>query len=257
MKKYIIDFNDLFTKDIKQLQVPKDMMFYVLADEQANVPVTLLSYVQTFLSQITFVPLNETLDKTDMKHLLLGYLCGTIGKNDEICVVTNKSFVLPDELKELFPNLKFSIISNINSIKSKPQRTRQPKSKTISVPKTDELLAKPSITTPVTNSEPEKPVAVTQKQPIETTLTNDINTISTNTQETLLTELKKIDNVYPFEGLEANIAKSLRQSFDAQITFELQLRLNCGKDVAGEIFELLKPHFNRLKELVNSSENNQ
>lgn len=237
MRKIIIRFGDLFNEDLSKISqyVDKTTEFCLLGDKNTGIPVSYIPLLQSFPSKIHFI--QDIQDASMMKYILLGFLCCKAGKNDEICIIGEGDYsetlmgVIDSCVSQLFPEVKCTVKKTLMELlmeRKKTGRSHAKKSKNTA-----------TVSDKKNENEETKPEVIPQKK--DKRDDDDYNM-------RLLAKLKEINKNYPFEECINNIATAIANT-TGKVSFEIQLRINCGKDRVEELYSMLSPYLTELKNL--------
>ena len=194
---------------------------------------SLLSSIQKFPGTIHYIECEEEEDKQWQKIFVLGALCAqSVNKTGDEVYFVSKNTEREIPAKDIFPKLTYKTASTLSQVFGKRGTGRQKSDKTI-----------------IKKEERKKSEQAEETNPPENQKKKRARKASGASNTQFLNALKEINPNYPFEANFEQIMASVRNSF-ADCSFDMMLRMNCGQEEADKLFEMLKPHFNTLKNLV-------
>ena len=193
MKKVIIEAKDLFNVKFSKLALPKDTLLCILHGENDSPTFELLEEIRNFAGKLEFRKVDSE-NITPYKMFLLGIMCGSMGKADEVYLMEEEASELTKTIVSYGYNCKsITSLNQINAKRATKQRVAKEKKEEIK----ESFMNKPIET------ESEEVVTTGKKK---------------SSNRKLLNSLKKIKDDFPFEDYVEGIEEVLF-TIDSEIPF--------------------------------------
>lgn len=221
MKKLIISIDKLNEENLTDIVLPKDICLYIVAGENAQVPLRLLMLLKNLGDSVTMLEAD-----TDVSFAFqLGLMCaGGEGKKD---IAYIGSLELPDNLP-LPPKVSFTRFPDLKTflkpVKKTPEKEKMPRVSRKQVVKKEIAETKPEPAV-IRRSDPDSLISMAFKKSVKSL----INGISDE-------EIEKIAVAFT----KAN----------SDVVLDMQMRFVLGTEKGNQYTEILKPHFNKLKKII-------
>ena len=243
MKKLIITIDKLSNENFEDITLPKDMHLYIVAGENANVPLKLLMLLKNLGDHITMLEAD-----TEVSFAFqLGLMCCADEGKTEISYIG--SLELPDNLP-IPSKVTFTKYPDLKSF-LKPVKKQTDKEKTVRTRKTavkeEPVQKSPRIVKEsVTNTDMPKQRRAVKEAPAP-------QNILANASDTLISPAfkKKVSSLIPAATQDEieKIAVAFTKS-NADVVLDLQMRFVLGTEKGNEYAEILRPHFDKLKKII-------